>query len=76
MQKKNISMTTITDGFPPHMETDPTRVYKWLAETMIYKHMGSKEIRRIKYHQRYDGHIHATYYISNGTKVEITIPRS
>lgn len=71
-----ISMTTYTDGFKPHTETDPLRVYKWLAEVMIYKHRGSKDISRIKYHEKYDGYIHATYYISNGTKVEITIPRS
>lgn len=71
-----ISMTTYTDGFEPHTETDPLRVYKWLAEVMIYKHRGSKDITRIKYHEKYDGYIHATYYISNGTKVEITIPRS
>ena len=71
-----IIMTTYTDGFPPHTETDALRVYKWLAEAYIYKHKGSKDITRIKYHEKYDGYIHATYYISNGTKVEITIPRS
>ena len=77
MENENkISMTTITEGFEPHVETDALRVYKWLAETMIYKHRGSKDISRIKYHEKYDGYIHATYYISNGTKVEITIPRS
>lgn len=76
MGEKTISMTTIADGFPPHVETDALRVYKWLVETMIYKHRGGKDIRRIKYHEKYDGYIHATYYISNGTKVEITIPRS
>lgn len=76
MQEKTISMTTYTDGFEPHVETDPLRVYKWLAEAMIYRHRGSKDIARIKYHEKYDGYIHATYHISNGTKVEITIPRS
>lgn len=71
-----ISMTTITEGLEPHVETDPLRVYKWLAKTMIYRHRGSKDITRIEYHERYDDHIHATYYISNGTRVEITIPGS
>ena len=74
--EKIIKMTTYTDGFEPHEETDPLAVYKWLAEVYIWRHMGSKDIRRIVYHPRYDGHIHATFYISNGTKVEITIPRS
>lgn len=73
---KTLSMTTITEGFDPHTTTDPLYIYKWLAETYIYKHKGSKDIIRIKYHEKYDGYIHATYYISNGTKVEITIPRS
>ena len=59
-----------------HTTTDELAVYKWLAETMVYKHRGSKDITRIKYHEQYDGHIHATFYVSNGTKVEITIPRS
>ena len=76
MQDKIISMTTYTDGFEPYEVTDPERVYKWLAETYIYKHTGSKDITRIKYHKKYDGYIHATYYISNGTRVEVTIPRS
>lgn len=77
MKNENkISMTTITEGFEPYTTTDALRVYKWLAETMIYKHRGGKDISRIKYHEKYDGYIHATYYISNGTKVEITIPRS
>lgn len=76
MSERIISMTTITEGFEPHIVTEPLAVYKWLAETMVYKHRGSKDITRIKYHERYDGHIHATFYISNGTKVEITIPRS
>ena len=76
MQEKTISMTTITEGFEPHTTTDALYIYKWLAETMIYRHRGSKDITRIKYHEKYDGYIHATYYISNGTKVEITIPRS
>ena len=74
--ENKISMTTYTDGFEPYTTTDALYIYKWLAETMIYKHRGSKDIRRIVYHQKYDGYIHATYYISNGTKVEITIPRS
>ena len=56
---KEISMTTITDGFEPHTTTEPLRVYKWLAETMIYKHRGSKDITRIKYHEKYDGYKHA-----------------
>lgn len=74
--EKQISMTTITEGFEPYTNTDPLYIYKWLAETMIYKHRGSKDITRIKYHEKYDGHIYATFYISNGTKVEIVIPRS
>jgi hypothetical protein len=76
MNDKIISMTTITDGFEPHTTTDALYVYKWLAETMIEKHRGSKDITRIKYHEKYDGYRHMTYYISNGTRVEITIPRS
>lgn len=76
MQEKTISMTTYTDGFEPHTETDPLRVYKWLAETMIERYRGSKDITRINYHEKYDGLRHMTYYISNGTKIEITIPRS
>lgn len=73
---KEIKMTTITEGFEPYTVTDPLAVYKWLAEVYIWKHKGSKDITRIKYHEKYDGHIHATYYISNGTKVEVTVPRS
>lgn len=75
MSEKNISMTTIADGYE-FTTTEPLAVYKWLAETMVDKHRGSKDITRIKYHGRYDGYIHATFYVSNGTKVEITIPRS
>lgn len=74
--EKEISMTTITEGFEPHTTTEPLKVYKWLAETMIERYRGSKDITRIKYHEKYDGYRHMTYYISNGTKVEITIPRS
>ena len=73
---KEIKMTTITEGFEPYTTTEPERVYKWLAETMIFKHRGSKDITRIKYHEKFDGHVHATFYVSNGTKVKITIPRS
>ncbi len=73
---REYKMTTYTEGFEPYETTDQERIYKWLAETYIYKHRGSKDITRIKYHEKYDGHIHATYYISNGTRVEITIPRS
>lgn len=76
MQEKTISMTTYTEGFAPHTTTDALYIYKWLAETMIFRHRGSKDISRIKYHERYDGFIHATFYISNGTKVDITMPRS
>lgn len=76
MQEKTISMTTYTDGFPPHVETDALRVYKWLAEVYMYRHKGSKDIRRIVYHQKFDGWNYATFYISNGTKVEVCIPRS
>lgn len=74
--EKEIKMTTITEGFEPYTVTDPLQVYKWLAEVYIWKHKGSKDIKRIVYHQKYDGYIHATYYVSNGTKVEVTIPRS
>lgn len=74
--EKEVKMTTITEGFEPYTTTDALYIYKWLAETMIYKHKGSKDVTRIKYQEKYDGYIHATYYISNGTKVEITIPRS
>ena len=74
--EKTVKMTTYTEGFEPYERTDASYIYKWLAETMIYKHRGSKDISRIKYHEKYDGYIHATFYISNGTKVEITIPRS
>lgn len=76
MQDKTIKMVTYTDGFEPHERTDALYIYKWLAKTMIYRHCGSKDITRIKYHEHYDGYIHATFYISNGTRVEITIPRS
>lgn len=75
--KENIiSMTTYTDGFKPHVETDPLRVYKWLAETMVERYRGSKDIKRIVYHEKYDGWRHITYYISNGTRVEVSVPRS
>lgn len=74
--EKEIKMTTYAEGFEPYTTTDALAVYKWLAETYIYKHKGSKDITRIKYHEKYDGYIHATFYVSNGTKVEITIPRS
>lgn len=74
--EKQISMTTITEGFEPYINTDPLYIYKWLAEAMIYKHRGSKDITRIKYHEKYDGRIYATFYISNGTKVEVVIPKS
>lgn len=74
--EKTIKKVTYAEGFEPYEETDPLAVYKWLAEVYIWKHKGSKDISRIKYHEKYDGYIHATYYISNGTKVEITIPRS
>ena len=75
--KENIiNMTTYTDGFKPHVETDPLRVYKWLAEVYMYKHKGSKDVKRIVYHEKYDGWNHATYYISNGTRVEVSVPRS
>lgn len=77
MEDKTIKMVTVNEeNNYNHTETNPLRVYKWLAETMIYKHRGIKDITRIKYHEKYDGYIHATFYISNGTKVEITIPRS
>lgn len=77
MKNENkISMTTYTDGFEPYVETDALRVYKWLAEVYMYRHKGSKDIRRIVYHQKYDGWNYATFYISNGTKVEVCIPRS
>ena len=74
--EKITSMTTYTDGFDPYTTTDAPTIYKWLAEVYMWRHMGSKDIKRIVYHPRYDGHIHATFYISNGTRVEITIPRS
>ena len=74
--QKEISMTTYVDGFDPHVVTDPLYIYKWLAEIYLYKHKGSKDITRIKYHEKYDGYNHITFYISNGTKVEVTIPRS
>lgn len=74
--EKEIKMTSYTEGFEPYTVTDPLQVYKWLAEVYIWKHKGSKDIKRIVYHEKYDGYIHATYYISNGTKVEVTIPRS
>lgn len=74
MDDKIIKMVTYTEGFEPHENTDPLYIYKWLAETMIYRHRGSKDIRRIEYHEKYDGYIHATFYISNGTRVEITMP--
>lgn len=74
--EKTIKKVTYTEGFEPYEETDPLAVYKWLAEVYIWKHKGSKDISRIKYHEKYDGYIHATYYISNGTRVEVTIPRS
>lgn len=71
-----ISMTTYVDGSEPRVKTDPLEVYKWLAETYVGKHRGSKDVKRIVYHQRFDGWYHATYYISNGTKVDVSIPRS
>lgn len=74
--KNEIKMTTYTEGFEPYERTDALYIYKWLAEVMIYRHKGSKDITRIKYTEKYDGYIHATFYISNGTRVEITIPRS
>lgn len=74
--ENKISMTTYTDGFEPYVETDALRVYKWLAEVYMYRHKGSKDIRRIVYHQKYDGWNYATFYISNGTRVEVCIPRS
>lgn len=74
--KKTVEMTTYTEGFEPYKRTDADYIYKWLAETMIERYRGSKDITRIKYHEKYDGYRHMTYYISNGTKVEITIPRS
>lgn len=75
MSNNEIKMISYTEGFEPHITTDPLKVYKWLAEVYIYRHQGSKDITRIVYHQKYDGYIHATIYISNGTRVEITIPR-
>lgn len=75
MENKTVKMTTYTDGFEPHVETDPLRVYKWLAEVYLYKHKGCKDIRRIVYREKYDGNVYATFYISNGTKVEVIIPR-
>lgn len=74
--EKITEMISYTDGFEPYKRTDAEYIYRWLAEVMIWRHMGSKDIKRIVYHQKYDGYIHATFYISNGTKVEITIPRS
>ena len=76
MNNQEIKMTTYTDGFEPHTTTDRLQVYKWLAEVYMYRHMGSKDITKIKYHQKYDGYNHVTFYISNGTRVEVTIPRS
>ena len=74
--EKEMKMTTYAEGFEPYATTDALVVYKWLAETFIYKHRGSKDIVRITYQNQYDGYIHATFYVSNGTKVKITIPRS
>lgn len=74
--EKTVKMVEYTDGFEPFERTDPLYIYKWLANTMISKYRGSKDITRIKYHEKYDGYRHMTYYISNGTRVEITIPRS
>lgn len=70
-----IKMITYTKGFDPYTETNPERVYKWLAETYMYRHQGSKDIRRITYTQKYDGYNHITFYISNGTRVEVSVPR-
>ena len=66
-------MTTYTKGFEPYTTTDEQAIYKWLASVYIHKHKGSKDIRQIRYHQKYDGKFYATYYVSNGTKVEIEI---
>lgn len=74
--KSETIMTTYTDGFEPYTRTDANYIYKWLAEVYMYKHMGSKDIRRIVYHQKYDGYNHITFYVSNGTRVEVTVPRS
>lgn len=76
MNNKITEMTTYRDGEEVYKTTEPEYIYKWLAETYIWRHQGSKNIKRIIYHERYDGYIHATYYISNGTRVEVTIPRS
>lgn len=74
--EKVVKMITYTDGFEPYEVTEPLQVYKWLAEVYMYRHKGSKDIRRIKYIEKYDGYNHAVFYISNGTRVEVTIPRS
>lgn len=76
MSDKIIKMTTYdVNGKKVYETTEPLEVYKWIAETMTYKHRGSKDTRRIEYNEQYDGHIHTTYYISNGVKVKTTIPR-
>lgn len=65
-----------TEGFEPYEINDPLEIYKWLAETLIYKHRGGKDVKRITFDEKYDGNYHITFYISNGTKVEVEIPRS
>lgn len=76
MENKTVKMVSYdTDGRKMYETTEPLRVYKWLAEIMIYRHRGTKDVRRIEYNEQYDGYIHATFYISNGVKYEITIPR-
>lgn len=74
--EKTIKKITYTEGFEPYVETDPLAIYKWVAEVLTYRHRGSKDIKRITYTEKYDGNTYATYYISNGTKVEIVMPRS
>ena len=73
--KSETIMTTYTEGFEPHTVTDSQYIYKWLAETYLYKHKGSKDIRKIVYHEKYDGLNHITFYVSNGTRVDVTVPR-
>lgn len=77
MSENIIKMVTIDDkNNYKHTETDALRVYKWLAETMIERHRGGKDITRITYNEQYDGWRHMTFYVSNGVKIEVSIPRS
>lgn len=67
-----MTTTSVIDGvMHEHETTDDLEIYKWVAEAMIYRHRGSKDITRITYAEKYDGYIHATFYISNGTKVKV-----